>query len=137
MTLKNQVCSLDLAKRLKELGVNRESNYVWYCFKDDEPRLLHGTGYGKTDKSEMWPTYSVAELGTMLPVSIKMNGETHWYLCTKTTYTNRCGYVWNHNGIEGWGRYSNAVSHAVGEAKTEVNARAKMLIYLLENNLLP
>jgi hypothetical protein len=39
--LEKQVCSLDLAKRLKELRVKQESFWAWYeaTDRDDTPRL--------------------------------------------------------------------------------------------------
>jgi hypothetical protein len=39
--LEKQVCNLELAKRLKELGVKQESFWAWYetTDRDDTPRL--------------------------------------------------------------------------------------------------
>ena len=50
MKLEDQVVSLDLAKRLKELGVRQESFWAWYeAFdRDDTPRLNRSDEQGYT-----------------------------------------------------------------------------------------
>jgi hypothetical protein len=147
MKLEDQVCSLDLAKRLKELGVKQHSYFHYSLPNPDKAKTVEDKYGLKKCKVEIttthWGTmfdeyaaFTVAELGEMLPVSIKMNGETHWYDSNKTTHTHRCGYIYIHGETTGWGRVSDVTSHAVGEAKTEADARAKMLIYLLENKLI-
>jgi hypothetical protein len=61
--LEKQVVSLDLAKRLKELGVKQES--VWYWFRD---RLILGRGEGGNMQT-FTSAFTVAELGEMLPIN--------------------------------------------------------------------
>jgi hypothetical protein len=39
ISLEKQVCSLELAKRLKELGVKQESLFYWAKFNTDELKL--------------------------------------------------------------------------------------------------
>jgi hypothetical protein len=128
MTLESQVVSLSLAKKLKELGVKQDSQF-WWSFEE------HGaTGWDVYFKNESlgpeeWFTlekhvhisaFTVGELGEMLPA----------YL-TET-------YRLPHGP---WRVIHRADIHEDGEmyleAETEADARAKMLIYLLENNLLP
>ena len=117
MKIKNQVCSLELAKKLKELGVKKEGYFAYYY------NPYHG---GVSAKTLLWEykkeryqyksfacfAFTVAELGEILPK--KVNWKMLYYKD-----------VWNLD----FGDYR------VGE-KTEADARAKMLIYLIENSLI-
>ncbi len=152
--LEKQVVSLELAKKLKELGVKQKSIFYWSKDKErKEFSLDMGTpsgvywdgvwmGYRVSEEEKktakpcpIYSAFTVAELGEMFPVSVELQEETCWFDCTKTKFKYRCGYTWDHSGEVGWGRYSDAVPHAVGVADTEADARAKMLIYLIENKL--
>jgi hypothetical protein len=82
MDLQKQVCSLELAKRLKELGVQQESVFAWLVesdgsgtltTKDDRPQR----SFYRAD--EWCSAFTVAELGELLPESIELNGE-HFHL---------------------------------------------------------
>ena len=44
MKLQNQVCSLELSKKLKELGVKQES--LWYWIRDDDNVGIGFSEYG-------------------------------------------------------------------------------------------
>lgn len=82
MELEKQVCSLELAKRLKELGVKQESLFVWFKPLEEkwEIGLFDGTffhgengkqtghyGYRFGLSKETPSAFTVAELGEMLP----------------------------------------------------------------------
>ena len=144
MELSKQVCSLDLAKRLKELGVKQESLY--YLWTDSfgvnknsaiaMTELRDHTPHNPQGGWQYFSAFTVAELGEILPVSVQMNEETHWLEIGKTEFKWQCGYTYHHEGTIGWGRVNDSVHHAVGKANTEVDARAKMLCYLLENKLI-
>lgn len=139
MKIEQQVCSLELAKKLKELGVKQESHFMWFpqigfvdekTVGEDEDIVerevissIDSGWYISCDKKEeMRPhivsAFTVAELGEMLPIYVtsgkKDNGT--WYSATIS------------NGM-GWKEESF-------NADTEADARAKMLIYLLENKLI-
>jgi len=110
MKLEDQVCSLELAKRLKELGVKQESVFVYY-----EPE--GGIHFVDRDmRSGDIAAFTVAELGELL------NPHHHAPFCS---------------GPEG-GRYSCWLMNNadVFYSRTEADARAKMLIYSIENNLI-
>lgn len=122
MKLEDQVVSLELAKRLKELGITTESLYSWVYWpnaseanKDAKPTLVLSTSeMTKGDRASVAPAFTVAELGEMLPddyASLKVSA-TKWWCGTRED-----------------------VGTAQSDRK-EADARAKMLIYLLENNLL-
>lgn len=104
MKLVQQVVSLELAHKMKELNVPQQSIFMW---KDGEV-LFWGCGEPKDFVS----AFTIAELGEMLP---------DW---TRSYFTG-----------ERWDCESGGiVPHFT--ADTEVDARAKLLVYLLENKLI-
>lgn len=130
MELQKQVCSLESAKRLKDLGVNQESLFWWvrrghyFCgnveYQADAPFV--------TDEREhdfpyeaLASAFTVAELGMMLPTGL-------WYEKTKQDNRFRVGHIKELTG-------GVSPSH-VEWGDTEADARTKMLIYLLENKLI-
>ena len=123
MKLENQVVSLELAKKLKELGFKQDSLYYW---AEDENFIVTKD---KIENSQDWrdnyfiPAYTVPELGEMLPLKIDDEDLT----------------IWREKGFESWDvAYSTlARKEEVWEqSKNLVDAMAKMAIYLLENNLI-
>lgn len=145
MKLEQQVVSLELAKKMKELGFKQESLWYWWEDTDNigsayleidesqlnitqQPELLYDyKGVAKTS-NHIISAYSVAELGEMLPAQVK-NEKTRnvdCLSCTKNVYGK---YIV---------RYHSSFSTPLVEifADTEADARAKMLIYLKDNNLI-
>lgn len=119
MKFEEQVCSLELAKRLKEIEVKQESLYAYILSEfgvvdgksyTNQIMLTHGEISSSPNK---WSAFTVAELGEMLPVMVQSykSFKKYW----------ECVYDPLEIGFV---------------EKTEANARAKMLIYLLENGLM-
>lgn len=160
MKLEEQVCSLELAKKLKELGVKQESlwywvNYISVCGYEGERVWLTNKekwhignnlpseydfvvseiteeagwcNYMAIEKTNLQKTYkacsafTVAELGELLP-------EESYKQCYVTFKAEDGWKAWElENGLYDEGCFIFA--------KTEADARAKMLIYLIESNLL-
>lgn len=132
MNLEKQVCSLELAKKLKELGVKQESLFYrvddFILYKTSTGYYTEkGAGfdlglYNRQEKtnSQLYSAFTVAELGEMLPkqwVSVRMNKD-EWVILN----------------IDKVKRHKEFIVAAY--AKTEADARAKMLIYLKENKLI-
>jgi hypothetical protein len=123
MKLQSQVCTLEQAKRLKELGISQES-YLYHYFFDNVPRnvsgvwRLHHEYYGRF---EHYSAFNVAELGVMLPNELDLSNGNYFF--TKKgllhTYEEVTGVI-----LKEW-------------QGTELEAirRAEILIDLLENNL--
>lgn len=117
MNIESQVCSLELAKKLRELGVKQESYLYWKLDPfggSDEPYLVAYNSRYMTSAGEIIASaFTVAELGEMLP-----------------SYTK----TWRWHDLDKGGReYWNCESekhHAQENAATEADARAKMLVYL-------
>jgi len=122
MKFEHQVCSLELAKKLKELGFKQDSLFWWANCGTDRWSIEYER-YFKVDKRSDCSAYTVAELGCMLPEKIDKNGELY-YLNIEGIYT----LSYNRGG-------TNDLYFAQS-LDTEANVRAKMLIYLKENNLI-
>ena len=131
LPIEKQVCSLDSAKRLKELGCPQESLFYWsWCITDDssgEPELVDNPQIhfeSNSDDYEYASAYTVAELGEMLPQIVKMEGKKYVLVCRRVFNEYwQCSY---RNGE--FGKHYNE--------NTEAEARAKMLIHLIENKLI-
>jgi hypothetical protein len=113
MNLENQVCSLELAQKLKWLRTKQNSLFYWIGHNDDwilDTKSL-------LPSFEKISAFTVVELGEMLSdkyaYTIRFVSKN---LCRIQFFEtiNKC------NSFEG----------------TEANARARMLIYLLESKLI-
>ncbi len=162
MKLEQQVVSLELAKKLKELGVKQESLFWWTTnnlnFTDEKCTWwIEPTVESYTRRIS---AFTVAELGEMLPTRYK-----------KTVYHSKnipSNNEYEHDFVIAYGKSIRPKRAVVGEvyeggmetyfycysfpsahspqhlqeaavrfeANTEADARALMLIYLIENNLL-
>lgn len=118
MKLSDQVCTLDQAKRLKELGINQEAYFSWFYAtdRDDIPSLNKASrhdcamcGHPITPYFAEVSAWTVAELGLMLP----------------------CGYDTMQCSGEGWHGYDLDTGD-YGPYPTEAMCRGYMLIHLLE-----
>ena len=130
MKLESQVISLEIAKKLKELGVKQESHFYWSkafdindYFTGDEPVVeeLRWLEYCEMEKAKICSAFTVAELGEMLPV--------YWQYSYQRTDGETIGYfdleeIEKKKTFHWWGN------------ETEADARGLMLIHLLENNLI-
>ncbi len=151
MNIEQQVCSLELSKKLKELGVQQNGYFVWRVpkdsFKKDFPTgfkpNVFPIGFISTydDVNDNHPyridcsAFTVAELGEMLPDCINAsklfnNGNT------KLLDLNG-HYIKSQKKDDEYKIYIDCLTKVVMFiSKNEANARAQMLIYLIENGLM-
>jgi hypothetical protein len=135
LKLEDQVCSLDLAKRLKELGVKQESLVYWWdgyqgygydAEKKWGPRPIERTevSFQAPDRSLFWDknssAFTVAELGEILKPWTPPFWNEHEKLWT----------TWARVGIS-----PDAIEISLAES-SEAAARASMLIQLIKKGLL-
>ena len=123
MTLEQQVTSLELSKRLKELGVKQDSYFHWIANYNGLEPQLSGLSPSESNKHNNYSAFTVAELGDMLPEIITDH-------CCVEMGKYRGKWVIRYSKID------NELGGIRFDEDTESNARAKMLIYLLENELL-
>ena len=113
--LEKQVCSLELSKRLKELGVKQESYFYW-CDAGIGYRVV--TDRYRIDENE-YSAFTVAELGILLMQAMGGIGkDAHNTDCLPDWNWITQRWEWNEIGTD-----------------TEADARAKILINLRENRL--
>jgi len=127
MKLENQVVSLELAKKLKELGVNQESLFWWKdAFYDKDGRFIDEHEWHIANRHDITDTsvvgacsaFTVAELGYILGMT------------TSDRLQRAYGHVFN---VPGTRFISPTGLHA---CLTRPDLCAKMLIYLIENKLI-
>lgn len=117
MKLEQQVCTLEQAKKLKELGVEQKVLYQWkvndvQTVVIDTPMAMWIERYVPPVVNAFYAAFTVAELGVMMPPMFR-------------TYHERNKGMW----------YCKYKGHWTEDFKTEAEARAAMLIYLLGNHL--
>lgn len=151
MKLEEQVCSLELSKKLKTLGVKQESTFYWIPFKcwnpktkksDNEWWKLEDKFEGQKNSKDQWSrkysAFTVAELGEMLGGGYITVGNASVIIHGKPTYIC-CHYTelkYRETTPEGVFASGKEVQFPrTIEAITEADARAKMLIHLIENGI--
>lgn len=143
MTLEQQVTSLELSKRLRELGVKQESFFGWYFPNEDKIRKdekwdapniqIVGSGNEWAWHDLQYSAFTVAELGELLP----------WYIESRFLEdADKWLEIQKDENADGSARWNISYQNETGEDlfevfdSSEADARAKMLIYLLENKLI-
>lgn len=130
MKLENQVCSLELAQKLKILGVKQESYFVWQSKTGDAKlqRDMHIVPTKDMIRYIYCSAFTCSELGEMLPSYIQHSQHGQIYLYT---YKDDAG-MWRVT-YSSWGMMKE---FEIDKYENEADARASMLIYLLKNNLI-
>lgn len=126
MKLENQVCSLELAKKLKELDVKQESYFYHIipvtgqgCLLSDRENAMYPVACG-TPGVKIYSAFTVAELGEMLPVNALWQCYPFW---------EGKGKLWACEVQIEEEKKDHCIAH------TEADARAKMLIHLIEKGI--
>lgn len=131
MKLEQQVCSLELAKKLKELGVKQESLFMWAPSKNGygmEIRLKRKISFERSEF--VYSAYTVAELGEMLPQILKIK-KIKYQLFVSVAVDKQWFVVYANEKD-----YSDNAPIKFMMCHNEADARAKMLVYLYENKLI-
>jgi hypothetical protein len=124
-----QVCSLTLAQKLKAGDVPQDSLWYWVPSRSSQHPLLV-----PAEELSEYPLFQAAavsaftagELGELLPSEIEQQGEFLRLLCLKTPRAFSVAYVLTP---------ADRPSAIESKAPTEAEARAQMLLYLIENKL--
>lgn len=117
MKLEDQVANLELSKRLKELGVEQESLFVWVTNSFESNVALRGD-LPPDDRKIYVSAFSVAELGEMLEEE-----PFAW------------GGIYPHHGEWKFSSMAPAQLHEQS-FESEADARATVLIFSIEQGLL-
>lgn len=135
MNLKDQVCTLDQSEKLKELGVRQDSIFVWslnggslFIYPTTEKMLssltaiLPNQDYFQDGCIETTSAFTVAELGELL-IQNNISFDIQYLFDVESSYKWFCL-------VEGDSPFTDI--EAFG--KTEAEARANLLIRILEGN---
>jgi len=135
--MNNHLTSLELSKKLKELGVKQDSEFYWIdgellTQKEIVLIQLRIKAYPKANKIYIYSAFLSSELGDELPEFLPgPNGDWGgWSLV-----------ISKHSDMNGYTEWSIGYQKGAAQLKlekiadTEADARAEMLVYLIENNL--
>lgn len=121
MKLQNQVCNLEQAKKLSELGIVQGKSIFFYdTWMSDKNKLQYNSGHqngdGYKNPESCFSAFTLSELGTMLD---------------SETYTQRTGS--EDSKYANWEWMNDGNETGSGLFATEVEARCEMLITALTN----
>lgn len=129
MKLEEQVCTLEQAKRLQELGIKDPSLFKWIDFSFDGDGTDFRPVFSPIAFKKCYHAYTVAELGEILPHEpnrFDLNITKGWD-----------GWYVDYNYHTTTGDFKRMCpSFPIWNEHNEAQARAAMLIYLLENGIL-
>lgn len=141
--MKNKVTNLELSRKLKELGVKQESEFYWSdrgtldCRGQGEKTVRHKDSITEYAHRKFYSAYLSCELGEILPWSIPLlkkiesGADLGSLEIQKVKGDYLVMYVVNGTTIA---EYNNEQIYF--STDNLVEPLAKMLIYLLENNLI-
>lgn len=127
MKIENQVTSLELSKRLCELGIPQESLFVWIRKFPIDDYMIIGSNW----REDVFWRNEIKTIGEYSAFTVAELGLPRGYFTEK---------VADHYGSfsreqDSFG--NNRITLIIGtEAETEADSRAKMRVYLIENKLI-
>jgi len=159
MNLSDIVTSLDLSKKLKELGVKQESLVYWLNIEDIIHMKVKDNGWeieedengkaiiDKIDyrielgnplaynilKENTWSAFTASELLEILPKIIESGDKYHPYQLTIKWELHYSGDMMWHIKYE---KYNDGELDYIIYCENVSNVLAKMIIYLIENKLM-
>lgn len=135
MNIESQVCSLQLAKRLKELNVKQDSLFVWEYFDDSCYAVkynVHAALPNNFNNVAWFSAYTVGELDNLLPDAVcfglPKKGEKQYYSIIYSKHGNNY--------------HANIINIPVSKMIPEIisnnpaDTKALLLIKLIENELM-
>lgn len=141
--VEQQVCSLELATKLKQLGIEQKSLFYWAKFfylegkshqwgveaKEQNELEAHEYGHTKIEDVENYSAFTVAEIGEMLPQILKIK-KIKYQLFISVAMDKKWFVVYADETD-----YHNNAPIKFMICNTMANAMAEMLVYLIEHNL--
>lgn len=129
MNLSDQVCSLKLAKRLKELNVKQESSFCYQDIKNESPsvwpRRFNLDEFAHPSEDERVAAYTATELGEMLPPNFPP-----WTYWTMKINTSSDSSLWQADIL-----FANK-SVQIFTSENEADLRAQMIIFFIEKGII-
>lgn len=133
MKIENQVCSLEQAKRLEELGIEGGTAFYWKVNETQsvvtESQMRFWIEKYVPVCNDYYPAFTVAELGVMLPDFITSDA-LYTYQQRRATLDrvkrNHEISYWNLGDKKLYSSYSNS----------EAECRASLVIYLLKEKII-
>lgn len=152
MRLEDQVCSLEYSKKLKNIGVNKDSYYVWITVLKTKFNFIKVREVIEPDSKNVgaynYPAFTASELGELLPNCVLKLGDESFdnyrinirkFISIDSNMNQTNSFIINYecdstkiSGEEAWLR--RKLTTNIYDPNL-ANAMAKMLIYLIENNL--
>jgi len=118
--IENHVCLLELAKKLKELGVKQDSEFYWIQFKTFEEIISKEDLEYYPSNINSYSAFLASELGEIMSkISVLDRG----YQQSIELSIHGCGFLPEDDDFS---------KNIIFEDDSEPNMRAKMLIYLIE-----
>lgn len=122
MTIESHVCSLDLARKLRDLGVKQESYFYWFEWATTS--IVKDKYYSSQISGEKpYSAYLSSELGELMPDNIEHPDEADQTIHLEINHSVLWSvtYTWQH-----FKTFSD---------NSLCNAMAKMLIHLIEQGI--
>lgn len=135
MNLEEMVCSLEYAKKLKDLGIKQEGFYCWARqdgFKNWGLELYPPARIFKRMGRTYYLAFTSGELGEILPKLISTKNGIYNMKLGWEHFANEDKILWRIDYIKNNGFDEPLV---LIDDENESNARAKMIIYLIENKI--
>lgn len=126
MELEKQVVNLEIAKRMKELGFKQESLFWW---KDGQLEFSDGILPECDPAIEIYSAFTLSEMGKFLPMSVDdRNMDFNLRVRRYSDHLLKFKKYWSYAYTRGFIKLFDAI------ADNEVDARAKLIIELLDRN---